>query len=333
MSTSSIVQLHNGELKELSVLSLSSSAPITISKEPASTTAANLDDSNSNEIDFDDDGSDDHNNNYIPDQSGDESDTGNYSDNAAHSSEDDDDDDENDYYTNDPEYFEYESYPIEKIDWIVERKCEAVMSHLKLDDPFDVLALLRHFKWNHQALVTAYNKDRKSFASTYLLYSDDNNNNNSGNRSKVNVSDRIRLLSYVNIFGGCSSTSQSIYSKIQASLNKSSNSERVVGPRADKDELFCSICCSTQIDELVALDECGAHFFCTDCWSLHFEANIKQGAACLFECMQTKCSALASKEFVLKCLQASNSIGNSLPKKQLSDRYRKLIGKHHHYTG
>jgi hypothetical protein len=317
-----------------------------LSLKETTTTTASLDDSSANVTaatadDCSSYDNDDHNNNYIQDQSeGDENnldyneeeDEDSNCNNYDHNDQDNDDDgaddeDDDNHYTNDPEYFEYESYPIERLDWIVEKKCEALNEHLKLDDPFDVLTLLRQFKWNHQTLIEAYKKDRTRFLSTYL-FSDDNNNNNEKVMNKTSVNDFVRLVSYVGIFSGSQGGESAVagQSRIQSRIGRLLASRHATHLKRPVD-MFCNICCSTQVDELVTLDDCGVHFFCLDCWSLHFETHIKQGAGSLFECMQTKCSALASKDFVLRCLQASSLVGNCARKKQLSERYRKLIGK------
>ena len=75
---------------------------------------------------------------------------------------------------------------------------------------------------------------------------------------------------------------------------------------------YCDICCMTRDNadiEMCALDDC-LHYFCIDCWRQHFESLVNFGAylSSTFECMQTKCGSVASKEFVLKCLNHSNEL-------------------------
>lgn len=56
---------------------------------------------------------------------------------------------------------------------------------------------------------------------------------------------------------------------------------------------------------MMALAECG-HEFCAECWRTHFESILSSAAStAAFECMQTKCKAIASKDFVLQCLTHS----------------------------
>lgn len=106
---------------------------------------------------------------------------------------DDENDNENDLYLNNPEHFEYESLPIESIDNIVEKKCQKVLSCLKLDDPLDSIYILKKFGWNCEKICDEFKKDKQVFLNAY--FSDDNNNN-----SKTIVKDKLRLTSYINIF-------------------------------------------------------------------------------------------------------------------------------------
>jgi hypothetical protein len=111
---------------------------------------------------------------------------------------DDDDldsDNEDDLYCNDPEHFDYESYPIEKLDWIVEKKCEKVYSYLNLNDPLDAVYILKQFTWNLQKLIEAYDHDKQEFLKTY--FSDKNNNNS---KTIQSIGDKSKYISFVNIF-------------------------------------------------------------------------------------------------------------------------------------
>ena len=313
MSSSAALQT---EIKD----GLSVSAPIPI-KEQSQALKAIFNETTSDEIDNEDDDNndecgtnydDDHNNNNILDQS--------EEDNMDYHQNDHDEDDEDyaqDFYSNDPEYFDYDSYPMEKLDWIMEMKCQQVMDQLKLDDPLDVLNILRQFKWDHQSVIEYFGKEKKQFLTNHLFSGDKNNNNS----KRTSANDRLRLISYVNIFESSAEQARMLAKIIKSEEDSETRMRAMTGE-------FCAICWSTKSSihqEFLSLDEC-AHYFCTECWSLHFESHIKQGVASLYECMETKCNALASREFVLKCLHRSSSIGNCVRKKNLIDRYRKLIG-------
>ncbi|CAF0851162.1 unnamed protein product [Brachionus calyciflorus] len=221
---------------------------------------------------------DDHNNNYICDSEGEM-------------------DDDNDIFQIDPEIFEYEIYPMNKIDSILDKKCEKILNALNLDDPLDSLYLLKQFNWNPKTLLEVYNKDKSSFLLTY--FSDDNNNNS----KKSSSIHKNKLVSYLNIY-----------------------SESQIGSRIKKDavkcknipvESYCNICCSSRTSsEMLSLDECG-HLFCTECWQMHFESLIGNSSGHFFECMQTKCNVVAGKDFVLKCLENTDS--NRI------EKYKKLV--------
>jgi hypothetical protein len=107
-------------------------------------------------------------------------------------------------------------------------------------------------------------------------------------------------MTYVNIF----SNESKIFANVKVLEEK-----RCI----EKFDTFCEICCSNQLNieqsMAAAIDECG-HFFCRECWRMHFESLINDSfwnrfaaTSRAFECMQTKCKAIASKDFVLKCLK------------------------------
>lgn len=220
---------------------------------------------------------DDHNNNYI-----------------CESEEDDNDD----LIQSDPEQFDYQIYPMNKIDVIVEQKWQNISNVLKLDEPLDALYLLKQFNWNHQTILNEYKKDTSSFLNAY--FSDDNNNN-SKKSSSIN---KTSLISYLNIF-------------TESKLSSMVNNRTILKKKSTENLNCCEICyCDKSADEMIALDEC-SHFFCTKCWKMHFESLIHQASDHYFECMQTKCNVIASKKFVLECLSASSS--------KLIEKYKKLV--------
>jgi hypothetical protein len=225
----------------------------------------------------------------------------------------------------DPEYFDYDSYPIDKIDWIMEQKYESVASLLKLSDPVEILSLLSEFKWNNRTIIELMKKDRKHFIEKYLSNQEDDNNNNKNTTTKnrdISSNERTRLLSYLNIFNGDNCEKKTpLFSKILKELDNKSTTNNI-NKKSTLDN-FCSICCSSSDANLLSLDEC-THEFCIDCWSMHFESLINQKMNSLFECMEHKCSILASKDFVVKCIQESSTT-NVLRKKHLIEQYRKRL--------
>lgn len=214
---------------------------------------------------------------------------------------------ENNIYTNDPEYFDYECYSLEKIDWIVEKKCEKLIEKMSLEDPIDALFLLKKFKWNTNKIIDIYEQDNKAFRNTYI--SDKNNNNDIGMKNDKKITsdgeyNRSMLLSYVNIFNEDSKIFTNIDYKKEEKipLNLSKNFDT-----------YCEICCTNllnvDLDMAAALDEC-SHYFCQECWRAHFESLINESfwdrysaTSKTFQCMQTKCKTVANKDFVIKCLK------------------------------
>ena len=107
---------------------------------------------------------DDQNNNYICESD----DDGGCGDGAG-------DLDVDDPYANDPEHFDYECLPLNKIDSITEKKCQRLIDTLRLEDTLDAVYLLKQFKRNCARIIEMYTKDKQEFVSKY--FSDDNNNN------------------------------------------------------------------------------------------------------------------------------------------------------------
>lgn len=209
--------------------------------------------------------------------------------------------DESNIYLNDPEHFEYECFELEKIDWIVETKCQRLIDILKLEDPINALVLLKKFKWNVQKIINSYEQDKPTFIQTY--FSDDNNNNQV---KAASDNSRSMLLSYVNIF----KNESNVFASIKEQAEKKDLKVGLICKKIDK---YCDICCTneldTELDMGAALDECG-HYFCRECWRTHFEALINESfwnrfaaTSKTFQCMATDCKAIANKEFVLNCLK------------------------------
>lgn len=148
----------------------------TASSSLAAVAAAQVDEDQDEDQDEDDDDyyDDDHNNNYIC-ESDEDAAGGCESGCDGSSSGGGGCEDADDPYAADPEYFEYECVPLNRIDTITESKCRRLVDALRLHDPLDAVYLLKQFKWNCARIIDMYAKDKKEFMSTY--FSDDNNNN------------------------------------------------------------------------------------------------------------------------------------------------------------
>lgn len=263
----------------------------------------NEDDIDNYEDDFNYNYDDDNNNNYLSDDL-------------------EDDHDENNIYLNDPEYFEYESYPLDKLDWIIEKKCEKIYNYLNLNDPLDSIYILKQFTWNLQNLIEMYDKDKQTFLKTYFS---DNNNNNS--KTVQGNFDKCKFSSFINIFN---ENSNFFNKNKKLCVNESSQNSNKSMMSNSKLQNYCNICCdnkSNPSEEMLSLDEC-SHYFCIDCWYMHFENLITNTNSSNFECMQTKCNKIANKDFVLKCLKNSTfatESSSSSSSTTLIDRYKKLV--------
>ncbi len=242
----------------------------------------------------------------------------NYDDDHNNNNYLEDDENDNDLYLNNPEYFEYESFPLEQIDLVVEKKSQTVISFLKLEDPLDAIFILKKFNWNTEKIFDEYKKDNQAFQNAY--FSDDNNNN-----SKAFSKDKLLLSSYINIF------SENNQSSIFRDVKKITENKSLISSKSIN---YCDICCmSRQVNEendeldMLALHEC-LHYFCIFCWQQHFESLINFGTflTSKFECMQTKCKTIASKEFVLKCLSYKNKSSEiTSTNKNFPERYKQML--------
>ena len=247
----------------------------------------------------------------------------NYDDDHNNNNYLEDDENENDLYLNNPEYFEYEAFPLEQIDIVIEKKCQRVISFLKFEDPLDSIFILKKFNWNTEKIYEEFKKDNLAFLKTY--FSDDDNNNN----SKTRYRDKLQLTSYINIFN------ENNNSTIFKDMKLLSQTKSLISSKSIK---YCDICCmSRQCNEengecdMFAINEC-LHYFCIYCWGQHFESLINFGTflTSRFECMQAKCNSIASKEFVLKCLnfkrncsEINNYTLSSF--KDYPERYKQMI--------
>lgn len=66
----------------------------------------------------------------------------------------------------------------------------------------------------------------------------------------------------------------------------------------------CSICLQDFPGERFRGLACG-HYFCPDCWAMHFEIQILQGISTAIECMAQFCTILVPEDFVLSLLSKS----------------------------
>ncbi|KAL7289218.1 potential E3 ubiquitin-protein ligase ariadne-2 [Trichogramma pretiosum] len=79
-------------------------------------------------------------------------------------------------------------------------------------------------------------------------------------------------------------------------------------------ELNCLVCFSLlSLEKFNALN-CG-HFFCKDCWCIHFETQIAQGISTGISCMAKDCTNLAPEDFVL----------SNVTKPALRERYQLFV--------
>lgn len=260
-----------------------------------------------------------------------------------------DDDDDDDPYVKDPEFFDYELFPLNKIDLIVEKKCERLRSHLKLDGKFDAIYLLKQFKWNCQKIIDLYEKDKQDFLQIYFS---DNNNNSS--KSAESTASYTKLNFYLGIFDSslsCPSsamqcikspvttttensavvTAKTSQTAVKAAIKSSSTTGNDVAVTAKKKPTspisYCEVCCTTKPNveqDIACLPEC-LHHFCRDCWRQHFEFLIVNNTTSFFECMETECNSIASKEFVLSVLAYTSQSPRPASKIDFVERYRRLV--------
>ncbi|XP_067014789.2 potential E3 ubiquitin-protein ligase ariadne-2 [Anabrus simplex] len=73
----------------------------------------------------------------------------------------------------------------------------------------------------------------------------------------------------------------------------------------DSQEQCCPVCLTFQSSDVFRSLACG-HPFCKDCWGMHFEVKIIQGASTGICCMAHNCAVLAPEDFVLGLLRRSN---------------------------
>ncbi|KAK6621991.1 putative E3 ubiquitin-protein ligase ariadne-2 [Polyplax serrata] len=70
--------------------------------------------------------------------------------------------------------------------------------------------------------------------------------------------------------------------------------------------LVCPVCVASQNYEEFRSLACG-HQFCRECWSQHFEVQIRQGISTGIGCMAKDCEVLVTEDFVLNLLTRSST--------------------------
>ncbi|XP_022254670.1 potential E3 ubiquitin-protein ligase ariadne-2-like [Limulus polyphemus] len=68
--------------------------------------------------------------------------------------------------------------------------------------------------------------------------------------------------------------------------------------------ILCPICLQTFPGEYFRNLSCG-HYFCKECWAMHFEIQIMQGVTTGMECMAQGCNILVPEDFALNMLSKS----------------------------
>lgn len=88
--------------------------------------------------------------------------------------------------------------------------------------------------------------------------------------------------------------------------------------QAGSSRTSCAICADTPPLHKYSALACG-HYFCNDCWSMHFEVQIKQGVSNTIQCMAQNCEVIAPEDFVL----------SHVTKPLLRERYQQFMFKDH----
>jgi hypothetical protein len=179
----------------------------------------------------------------------------------------DDDEDENNIYLNDPEHFEFECFSLEKIDSIMEKKCDNIMKHLNLSSALDALFLLEKFNWNAQRCIEIFDKDKQLFLQSYL--SDNNNNNKTTTTTSILLTNKCssniqmdrnhvtKLSNYVNIFSNQSKLFENMFANDWNGFEFGKTIANVTeATKQQLKNLFCEICCVNMLN--VELDMAAA---------------------------------------------------------------------------
>ncbi|VVC87523.1 unnamed protein product [Leptidea sinapis] len=80
----------------------------------------------------------------------------------------------------------------------------------------------------------------------------------------------------------------------------------------------CAVCATANSTQKYSALTCG-HYFCNECWAMHFEVQIMQGVSNTIQCMAQECEVIAPEDFVL----------SHVAKPTLRDRYQQFMFKDH----
>ncbi|XP_042207453.1 potential E3 ubiquitin-protein ligase ariadne-2-like [Homarus americanus] len=78
--------------------------------------------------------------------------------------------------------------------------------------------------------------------------------------------------------------------------------QQMTNNQQGESEATCPVCLAPMSPDYASHLTCG-HTFCKDCWSMHFEVQIKQGMSTGIECMGNSCQVLAPEDFVVPLLK------------------------------
>ncbi|XP_026493734.1 potential E3 ubiquitin-protein ligase ariadne-2 [Vanessa tameamea] len=93
---------------------------------------------------------------------------------------------------------------------------------------------------------------------------------------------------------------------------------RMSSVQGNSSRSICAVCASTPPLQKYSALACG-HYFCNDCWAMHFEVQIMQGVSNTIQCMAQECEVRAPEDFVL----------SHVTKPALRERYQQFMFKDH----
>ena len=102
---------------------------------------------------------------------------------------------------------------------------------------------------------------------------------------------------------------QSLLNSTDGSLILSRVKSHPVAPKTTKNQLFCDVCATWQnVKSFAAIGQC-SHFYCKQCWDLHFSHQIAdQSMSTSLSCMSIDCKTFAPENFVLGQLSDQNVV-------------------------
>ncbi|GAM24555.1 hypothetical protein SAMD00019534_077300 [Acytostelium subglobosum LB1] len=157
--------------------------------------------------------------------------------------------------------------------------------------PSSALALLKHFNWKREKMLTRYFESPKDVCKEVGIEfpgrSSGGNSSRSRSPSSIGHQSHDNVVSNIGAYSSTTTTTQSHH--------HCADQHELEQEQGESEERVCSICGDENQDEMTSV-KC-RHFFCNDCWGGYLTSKINEGEANI-RCPFYKCTAFVDDSIV-----------------------------------